>query len=236
MKRQASASEPLRVTWARKSQNTKTGPIPVSMTSQATCPPSCSFYGAGCYAEHHWLGKSWEKTPEKGLTWDAFCAEVEKLPIGQLWRHNQAGDLPGVGERVDRALLFQLVKANQGKRGFTYTHKKSLAALDAVADANAIGFTVNVSCDSLEEVDALRATWPALPLVVTIGTDEQRATFLTPAGNRVTVCPAQTRDEVTCSSCKLCSVARRQTVVAFKAHGQSKRKVSELVQLGRRSA
>lgn len=236
MKRQALASEPLRVSFARRSQNTKTGPIPVSMTSQATCPPSCSFYGAGCYAENHWLGKSWEKTPEKGLTWEAFCRKVERLPVGQLWRHNQAGDLPGVGERIDIKALMRLVIANEGKRGFTYTHKKSREAISAVRYANEHGFTVNLSCDSLEEVDRWRSDCPSLPLVVTISKDETRSTFETPAGHRVTVCPAQTRDEVTCASCKLCSVASRRAIVAFKAHGQNKRKVSELVQLGRKPA
>src|SRR6187431_3010559 len=100
MKRQASAVEPLRVSFSRKSGNSKTGPIPVSMTSQATCPPSCAFYGAGCYAESHWLGKHWEKVTEKGLDWSAFCLQIAALPEGQLWRHNQAGDLPGVGEDV----------------------------------------------------------------------------------------------------------------------------------------
>jgi len=236
VKRHASAAEPLRVSFARRSGNTKTGPIPVSMTSQATCPPSCAFYGAGCYAENHWLGKSWEKTPEKGLTWEAFCRKVEALPEGQLWRHNQAGDLPGAGERIDTKALVRLVEANSGRRGFTYTHKKSREAISAVRYANEHGFTVNVSCDSIEEVDRWRADCPSLPLVVTIGTDETRATFQTPAGHRVTVCPAQTREDVTCESCKLCSVATRRTIVAFKAHGQNKRKVSNLVQLGRRPA
>lgn len=235
MKRSASTNEPLRVMFSRKSGNQKTGPIPVSMTSQATCPPSCSFYGAGCYAEHHWLGKHWEKVPAKGLTWFSFCEEVSELPDGQLWRHNQAGDLPGVGESVDLGALKLLCSANRGRRGFTYTHKKSREAIIAVRYANEHGFTVNVSCDSLEEADRWRSDCPSLPLTVVIPETETRDTFLSPAGHRVTVCPAQTRDEVTCASCKLCSVASRKAIVAFRAHGQQRKKVSGLVQLGMRA-
>lgn len=235
MKRLATPDEPLRVQFSRRSGNTKTGPIPVSTTSQATCPPSCAMYGQGCYAEHHWLGKHLEKVPTNGLTWEAFCACVEMLPEGQLWRHNQAGDLPGVGETVDEGALRALVQANTGRRGFTYTHKKSRQAIHAVRYANEHGFTVNVSCDSLEEADRWRADCPTLPLVAVIPEAEARDTFLTPGGNRVTVCPAQTRDDVTCASCKLCSVASRRTIVAFRAHGQQRKKVSGLVQLGRKA-
>jgi hypothetical protein len=191
-------------------------------------------YGQGCYAESHWLGKHWEKVTEKGLSWDAFCAEVAKLPPGQLWRHNQAGDLPGVGEALDADALLSLVLASRGKRGFTYTHKKAPAVLDTLEGmAHSSGFAVNISCDSLPEADRLRAERPALPLVVVIPDTEARDTFLTPAGNRVTVCPAQTTDDVACASCKLCSVATRRTIVAFRAHGTYAKKVSKLVQLGR---
>jgi hypothetical protein len=42
-------------------------------------------------------------------------------------------------------------------------------------------------------------------------------------------CPAQTDQPLTCSECGLCSQAKRQCVVMFKAHGNAKRHVSTLV-------
>lgn len=50
-------------------------------------------------------------------------AQIAALTEGQLWRHNQAGDLVGGGNEIDTAPRGQLVAANAGKRGFTYTHK-----------------------------------------------------------------------------------------------------------------
>ena len=39
------------------------------------------------------------------------------------WRHNQAGDLAGNGTyNLKLKLIFSVIKANKGKRGWTYTH------------------------------------------------------------------------------------------------------------------
>ena len=49
-----------------KSRNTKTGPIPVSTTSAASCPDACPLSGKnGCYAESGPLGMFWKKVTEK---------------------------------------------------------------------------------------------------------------------------------------------------------------------------
>ena len=34
----------------------------------------------------------------QSLTWGGFCDAVAKLAPDTLWRHNQAGDLPGQGD------------------------------------------------------------------------------------------------------------------------------------------
>lgn len=217
--------EKLRVRFTRKSRNQKTGPIPVSTTSPHTCPPSCHWYGAGCYAESHYIGHRWRKTPEQGLTWPQFCNEVMKLPSGQIWRHNEAGDLPGLGEHLDVDLLSELVFANYGRRGFTYTHKKDPRCLPGIEWANFNGFAVNISCDSFDEVDWFRKHRVRAPLTVVIGDDMPMRTT-TKGGAHVIVCPAQ-RTDITCEKCQLCAVRSRKSVVAFLAHGSSKRILSE---------
>ena len=112
-----------------KSGNEKTGPIPVSTSSRTTCPPSCAFYSKGCYAKGGPLALHWAKVSsgERGSNMSTFLSQIRALPTGQLWRHNQAGDLPGRGNRINRRELDQLAKANQGKRGWTYTHKPVIA-------------------------------------------------------------------------------------------------------------
>lgn len=215
-----------------KSGNEKTGPIPVSLTERSTCPDACSFKGAGCYAEGWPMRLHWNKVAERGRDWIGFCTQVAALPEGQLWRHNAAGDLPRNGEQIDREALDQLVAANEGRAGFTYTHHALTRENRAtISEANLRGFTVNVSCDSLEAVDSLGL---ALPTVVVLpmleaGEREPRVTR-TPAGHKVVTCPAQYR-ETNCAECKLCSKADRRYAIGFRAHGFAKRKVSNLVQL-----
>ena len=48
----------------------------------------------------------------------------------------------------------------------------------------------------------------------------------TPDGRRVVVCPAQTCAPTKCETCKLCSKADRNYVIAFVAHGNGKKKVN----------
>lgn len=224
-----------RVLFTLKSQNSKTGPIPVSTTTQDTCPPACPFMGSGCYAESGPMSFTWKRLTRGGIagkTWHEFCAMVEKLPSNQLWRHNQAGDLPGRGNTIDIEALGQLVAANVGKRGFTYTHKpvgfhdlESTFNAKAVYLANQRGFTVNLSADSLSEADEL-ARLKIGPVVVVLPRDAPDKGNRTPAGRHVVVCPAQLKDGITCETCKLCAIGSRKSIVGFKAHGAMHKKVS----------
>jgi hypothetical protein len=212
----------------RESGNTKTGPIPVTTSSRSTCPSTCSFKGAGCYAENFPLSLHWDKvTAGKGLSWDDFIDEVSRMKKGQLWRHNQAGDLAGQDDVIDAAKLRQLVEANQGRRGFTYTHyPPSKENLKALRHANMHGFTINMSADSLADADQLAPLGLPLVVVVPPGWREGK----TPEGRKVTLCPAQTMEHMTCAVCKLCSNAERHAIVAFEAHGARRRTVIKLVE------
>jgi len=204
----------MQFSFIQKSANVKTGPIPQTYSDEQTCPPSCKHYKTTCYAAYgntaiHWRKLRW--------TWDEMLSAIALLPAGTLWRHNVAGDLPGVGEDVDPKRLQELVDANAGKRGFTYTHKHSPQALMAAADATAQGFTVNISCDSMDELDTMNRAglWP---LVIT-GPSDMPEKSVTPGGLSVVVCPAQSRDDVTCQTCQLCQRKDRKVVVGFRAHG-----------------
>lgn len=218
--------ERLRVTFVESSHNAKLGGIPASWSSRNTCPPSCSFYDAGCYALYGKLAFHWRNVPRDGLTWDQFCERIIDLPAGQLWRHNVAGDLPGLGEDIDEEQLQLLVYANRGRRGFTFTHKHVLENAQIVNWAVSYGFVINLSAGSLEQADKL-ASFGFAPVAVVLPSDAP-AKLRTPEGRRVVVCPSETHG-LTCAECQLCAKADRQSIVGFRAHGQSKRLVSELV-------
>lgn len=218
-----------------KSHNTKTGPIPVSTTSSDSCPRTCGMWDA-CYAKQgpmraHWMsvdsGRSLTHGTAYGMGLRAFLKAIRALPMGQLWRHNQAGDLPGKDTAIDTGALDALVEANRGKRGFTYTHKPMLEGQGkteqyllnraAVARANREGFTVNLSADTLAQADKL-ATLGIAPVVVALPTSMDSNTT-TPSGRKVVICPAITREGVTCASCKLCAWREREVIIGFPAHG-----------------
>lgn len=201
-----------------RSDNAKTGPIPTSITESSTCPTTCAFKGAGCYAENFPLSKHWRHVTEgdRGMGWDMFCDAVSTLPPMQLWRHNVAGDLPGDGRNIDKQALGLLLDANVGKRGFTYSHYRGEANYNVIAMANLRGLTVNLSANSVAEADEL-ADLQAGPVVCVLPANTKQ-NVKTPKGRTVVVCPATVRDDVSCATCGLCA-RQRDTIVGFPAHG-----------------
>jgi hypothetical protein len=141
------------------SNNRKTGPIPQTYTERASCPPSCPQYRSSCYAEDFHTRLNWDKVPARGTDLDGLLTAINRLPKGQLWRHNVAGDLPGDGETIDPYALGQIVKANRGRKGFTYTHKHSPDAIQWAKHATDWGFTVNLSADDVGPRRPARRPW-----------------------------------------------------------------------------
>jgi len=217
-----------------KSMNEKTGPIPVSTSSAATCPPICPFNNLnGCYASSGPLALHWRKITdgERGGDFNEFLDKIEMLPSGQLWRHNQAGDLPGNGIDIDGAALGDLVKVNKGKKGFTYTHYNPSISNNAkyIKGANDYGFTINLSANTPSHADELAAL--NIGPVVTVLPSNQVKNSYTPNGRKIVVCPATIRDDVSCSTCKLCAVTDREVIIGFPLHGTQKKKAARVFEL-----
>ena len=216
------------IQFTRTSRNAKTGPMPVTTTSEESCPTDCPLKHNGCFAEGGPLAILWRKVTDRkaGIAWADAMVSIKALPKGTLWRHNQAGDLPGIGNDIDANALRELIQANKGKRGFTYTHKPVSGAhnRNLVHLANASGFTVNLSGNTLAHADALADSGIG-PVVVVLPANQTRATK-TPAGRHVAICPATISDSVTCATCGLCALASRKSIIGFPAHGASKRKAS----------
>jgi len=215
-----------------KSNNRKVGKIPVTTTSAKTCPDECEFKKNGCYADGGPLAMHWKKVTdgERGDPWSVFIDRVTLFPQGQLWRHNQAGDLAGDGNRLDADANDQLADANRGKRGFTYTHypvltdKHNAAVVKRMNDK---GFVVNLSGNNLKHADALYDL--GIAPVTTVLPETQTTNTTTPKGRKVVVCPATIRDDVSCASCQLCA-KMRDAIIGFPAHGNGVRKADKVAQ------
>jgi len=217
-----------------KSANRKVGKIPVTTTSASTCPDACEFKRNGCYADGGPLAMHWAKVTngERGDGWSTFIATVSSFKDGQLWRHNQAGDLAGDGNRLDAEANDQLADANVGKRGFTYTHYPVLTDkhnAEVVKRMNDKGFVVNLSANNVAHADALYDL--GIGPVATVLPEAQTTNTVTPKGRKIVVCPATVRDDVSCATCQLCA-KHRDAIVGFPAHGTSKRKADTVASQG----
>lgn len=234
------------VIFTAESRNSKTGPIPVTTTEAETCPVSCALQSLPandpnrCYAKRGPLGMLWASM-RNALIWDQFLSRVESLPLGTLWRHNQAGDLPHTNQTINATAVDRLVTANSGKRGFTYTHHDiSIPGnADVIRGANARGFTINLSGNSMAHADELKALAIA-PVVTVLPHDTTERKLTSPGGNTVIVCPATYRDDVSCGggrvgatkaknlpardtkACALCA-RQRDVIIGFPGHGAPRR-------------
>lgn len=217
----------------RLTGNTKVGPIPVTRSPQATCPDSCSLKGNGCYAENAPLVWGWQKDAVRGVSWEEMLWNIKRLAKGQLWRMNEAGDLPGISsEHIHQGLMDELVTANKGKRGFTYTHYDFRRGhnREQILKANRSGFTINVSADNLEQADEYMISPDCareVPVVVILPLGTPNVSY-TPAGYKVVACPAEKSKRVTCATCALCQKADRPYIIGFRAHGSRKKLVSKI--------
>ena len=215
----------------RVSANSKVGPIPVSTTEAGTCPKTCPFINAGCYAKTGPVSWHWSKVSKglRGDTFKDFLNKIKALPKGQLWRHNQAGDLPGNGEHLDADACADLTQANKGRRGFTYTHYDPTKNGNArtIKAMNKNGFTVNLSGNSVKHALELSALNIA-PVVAVADSTTKGAFKLN--GKQFVQCPATTENNnISCATCQLCEVKTRKSIVYFPAHGTQKSKVNNIL-------
>lgn len=229
------------------SRNKKTGPIPVSTSSKETCPDSCPFKGSGCYAGGGPLNIHWKKVSngERGVEFGKFCQQISRLPKNQIWRFNMAGDLMGLNNWINFKELKQLVSANKGRKGFTYTHKPVLVEdvngpfsneekqviaennRKSIKFANDNGFTINLSANSPKHALKLKKLGIG-PVVSVVSQNFETKTI---ENQKFVVCPATKQDShVTCANCQLCQKTNRGAVVSFPAHGFASKKVEEISQ------
>ena len=243
------------------SGNRKTGKIAVSRSNSATCPKSCGMY-YDCYGKFSHTHGHWKNTDqgkgENNREWADFLKYVKKYTSGTMFRHNEVGDLPGLGDVVDGERLQQLAKAcSKASHAFTYTHKPVLSGSytvtgnakqshtvdidektaannrEAIERANASGLVVNLSADNLEQADQ-KSDLGIAPVVCVLPLDAaQGERYTTPAGRKVVTCPASLEAnasrEITCKTCKLCAVPNRRSIVGFPAHGAAKKRASKKV-------
>lgn len=235
------------------SSNKKTGDVIQSYSSRVTCPNSCKFKKNGCYADGYHTARQWDRcdNPEDAR----YIINGEHLAIGLkaavfdklrkdptrnkvLFRHNIAGDIAIEGtstidvNRVD-AIAKAIVDTNETVgnvlQGYTYTHCTiDPNASNIIHDAAYKGFLINASCETVEEVRHAKSL--GINAVIASVDPKETTRELKDVGMHGVQCPAQTKDGVSCDSCRLCA-RNRNVVVIFGVHGTASKKAAKVIML-----
>ena len=212
------------------SGNRKVGPIKVTTSEKSSCPSECGIK-AECYAGGGPLAIHWNKVGEgqRGDNWDGFVNRVKRFRKNELWRHNQAGDLPPNADgKLDADKCESLADAASHTDGWTYTHYNPMDKhnFEVIQKMNSVGgLVVNLSADTMEQADTYSRLGIA-PVTVVLPEDAPNMGNKTPEGLPIVVCPAQTQEDMSCNICELCQKRDRKSIVGFKAHGSRRKKLT----------
>lgn len=189
--------------------------IAATYGSRQSCPSGCPFVGS-CYAETGPGGSTPFRKAEQYGTPDVGQA-LDRVRYGAPFRAAVRHLISGnpTPEYVEAAN--GLHAARPDLSGWGYMHPA-----DDVTPDDAHGWTLNVSCESLDQAaDVIAAGWQA---VLTVAPDDVLPERV--AGRRVVECPNLSDKRVKCSDCLLC---RRddatRPVVVFRWHGAYARRV-----------
>ena len=216
---------------AQKSSNKKIGPVSTTYAPTTHCV-DCPMKNNGCYAQSGMVGIHVRKldaaardshaSPSRTARHEA--RGIDALDArGQGLRIHTSGDCPTaeaariVADAADRFV------ARGGGRAWTYTHAWRRMSRKAWG-----GVSVLASVESLPDARrAMRRGWAVARVVPEFDGDKAWLE----GGVRWIPCPAQTRDAVTCDSCRLCwDDAKLRAIgagVAFESHGSGRRKAAE---------
>ena len=234
-----------------ESSNPKTGNIIQSYSHRATCPNRCPLKGNGCYADSYHTSRQWDRCNDEedkryirnghDLTLDLMSAVALHVKRGEksiLFRHNVAGDiaLPD-SDMIDDERLNTIVEScnkvssnlNINLMGYTYTHcNPSIENIKKVKYAQSKRFTVNFSCETIEEVKKVKNA--GCNAVVTSINPQETVKSLKTEGLKAVQCPAQTNEGMNCKKCKLCA-RNREAVIIFEVHGNGSNKAKKVIML-----
>jgi len=214
------------------SANRKTGPVAVTYVSQASCPTTCTFRGAGCYAE---LGMTGIHTSRVNQSKDSAVALARKeaAAIDALKTTHRPMRLHVVGDckTPDAARIVSAASerytAKNGQPTWTYTHAWRSVPREAWGRVSVLA-SVETLADAAK---ALKRGYASAVVVGSFPSDGKA--YSTPDGLKVIPCPAQTAHK-TCIECRLCmnadSLVDRKAVIAFEAHGSRKNKILRVLQ------
>lgn len=219
---------------ASDARNKKLGHMAYISAPSDNCDDNCPFKGDGCYAENPPFSWVWDKhqsgVSRHSVSYAQMLTNVRRMPRDSKLRWFVGGDFPkNNAGSVDCIKATQMAKASIGKKTIIFSHHQPWAGNGAwgatIRNLKPIGFQVNVSCESEQQVDAYITD--GIDCVLTVPSTETRKQWRTAGGNRIRVCPQQLHEGVTCEQCMLCNSRPADMAIAFKGHGARVKKFNQ---------
>lgn len=215
------------------SENEKIGNVSTTYLSTVSCV-DCPLKGSGCYAEHGMVA-IWKRKLDAAVRArkaspvrqaQAEAAGIDALKAkGQGLRLHTSGDCPTTESARIVADAAERFMQRGGGKAWTYTHAWRRVTRKAWGSVSILA-SVETLADAKR---AIRKGWAPARVVPSFPSDKAWHE----GGVRWIPCPAQTRDDVTCESCRLCwDDAKLRAInagVAFAAHGSAKNQAAEAV-------
>jgi len=214
-------------------------------------------YANGFHTAMHW---DQVDNGKRGVNFTSFIEKLSLMIPVPRFRGQQVGDLPGKDNKLDKEKCIKYADTvRRHRHPFTYTHYPVTprAALDEEVEYNGVAYrlklpkvgaalaawnkaiisrmmrnyTVNVSCDSLNQVDEAVAL--GLPAVVAVPRGTPKVSS-TPEGVRCVQCPATWDKDTNCANCggtkgPLCWRKDRDYAITFPAHGTWRRLTEKIL-------
>lgn len=207
------------------SHNKKTGPVSATYVSQATCPPSCAFRGAGCYAEHTGPVKrvGTDRVNAGGETDPTLialeeAAAIDRLPGTRPLRLHIVGDCPTNESAQIVSAAARRYTAKHGHPVWAYTH-----GWQEVDRSSWDGVSIIASCETAIGVLHANTRGYAAALVYGKGWKLGHRAFSVEDITTVIPCPEQHHDKhPRCVDCRLCfddtKLLQRGQTIGFSFH------------------
>lgn len=212
------------------SQNAKIGPTHATYASQQSCPKSCPFQGAGCYAEHGLVRLHTQRvnTADANATpMDVARIEAEAIRKTLSGRHDLRLHVVGDCSTDEAASLVSdaaLSVLKPGRKAWTYTHASRDVQRESWGE-----LSVLASCETTEQVRAAQDAGWATAIVV----PEFKGHGLQDYGGiKLLPCVNQTKG-AQCVECRLCMddarLRDKGITIGFVPHSSGAKKVTRIL-------
>lgn len=218
-----------------RTNNRKTGPLPVTYRRMSTCPSDCPFLPTGpiggCYGTGRLFSSAERRSTDLDVEAATWRVRLDMEPGVRYLRDRVVGDVLNARGALDRTYIrgISRVARFNGLVPFGYTHAWRRFTPADVEFLRRQGYAMSASTETHEGVVEALAT--GLPVVLV---DDDAPEGARVGGRRLVTCPAQTRGDVTCASCGLCARPDREVIVRFRTHGVARARARATVASARR--